>query len=198
MAGVLNADSYLSLLKSLLPKGAAWMAEVNSTLYNLLAACSIEFGRMEGRISDLQNEIDPLQTVECVTDWERVLGLPDTCDGIIAQTLQQRRNAIQSKLTATGGQSKQYYIDVAAAHGFDITITEFFPFRFGMSHFGDVFGGGALTHTWQVNAQPGTTIFFRFGQSRFGEPFELVQNEGLECLMQRLKPAHTEVIFNYA
>lgn len=195
---VLKADSYLSLLKSLLPKGAAWLAEQGSTLHNLFFALALEFARLDGRSFDLQNEADPRTTLECVTDWERVLGLPDTCDGKLPETLQQRRNAILSKLTATGGQSRQYFIDIAAAHGFDISITEFFPFRFGSSHFGDLFNGAGRSSMWQVNAQDGTPIYFRFGASRFGERFLLVQNEGLECLINRLKPAHTEVIFNYA
>lgn len=195
---VLGAESYFGLLKSLLPKGAAWIAEKGSTLYNLLFALAIEFSRIDGRVFNLMDELDPRTTIECVEDWERVLALPDTCAGSIPETLQQRRAAILTKLTAIGGQSRQYYIDIAAAYGFEITITEFFPFRFGVSHFGDVWGGGPLLHTWQVNTQDGTPVYFRFGLSRFGERFLLVQNEGLECLMNRLKPAHTEVIFNYA
>lgn len=194
----LTAENYFSLLKSLLPKGPAWLVEADRTLYNLLFAFALEFAKFHSRVIDLQDEADPRYTVECVTDWERVLGLPDACEGVLPETLQQRQNAIVSKLTATGGQSREYFIDIARAHGFDIYITEFPPFRFGVSNFGSQFNGGSWSFTWQVNAQEFTPIYFEFGRSRFGERFLLLQNEGLECLMNRLKPAHTEVIFNYA
>ncbi len=194
---VRSADDYLEQLKGLLPKGLAWTAEAGSVLELLLLGMSIGFARVDGRVQDLLDEADPRTTNECIADWEKELSLPDNC-GEPPTTLQQRRQAVVSKFISVGGQNPQYFIDVAAAYGFTITITEFFPFRFGVSHFGDGFNGGDIPFTWQVNAPPTTPIYFTFGQSFFGEPFVTERNDLLECLINRLKPAQTEVIFNYA
>lgn len=196
MAAMTDED-YFQQLKALLPKGAAWAAEDGSVLANLLRAMGSAFSWVDARTQDLLDEVDPRTTVECLGDWEKELGLPDNC-GSPPTTLQQRRAAVLAKYTAIGGQSPQYFINVAAAHGYTITITENFPFRFGISTFGSAFNGGPETFTWQVNAPAVTPVYFTFGQSCFGEPFESYRNDLLECLINKLKPAHTEVVFNYA
>lgn len=196
--GILGAESYLSLLKSLLPRGHLWAAEKGTLLHELLYAWAQALARVHMRAYGLLDEADPRTTVECIEDWERVLGLPETCSGSLPETLQQRRNAVLYKLTATGGQSKRYFIDIAAAHGFPITITEFFPWRCGISKPGDRINGDDWHARWQVNAAATTVIYFRCGLSRPGERIAVIENEGLECLIRRLKPAHTEVMFHYA
>jgi len=155
-----------------------------------------ELSRADGRAADLLRELDPRTTVELLTDWETALGLPDACVPA-GQTIQQRRSAVVAKYTSLGGQSRQFYIDLAAALGYTITITEFRPFRAGISVAGDPLTNGDWIFAWQVNA-PETTIFeFRAGQSTAGEPLRNWGNDELECAISAVKPAHTEVLFAY-
>ena len=51
-----------------------------------------------------------------------------------------------------GGQSRQYYIDVAWAVGFTITITEFEPFRVGSGRAGDYLAGEEWLFYWRVTS----------------------------------------------
>ncbi|MNJ39675.1 hypothetical protein D3C77_345530 [compost metagenome] len=133
-----------------------------------------------------------------LADWERVAGLPDKCAGTLESTVQGRRNALLAKLTATGGQSKAYFIAIAAALGYEITIEEFRPFRAGRSTAGDVLTNGDWMFTWRVRAPEVTVIPFRAGRSAAGEQLRAWGNDTLECKIRQRSPAHTVVLFAYA
>ena len=50
---------------------------------------------------------------------------------------------------------------------------------------------------WQVNAPEASIVEFDAGRSSAGEPLRSWGNELLECVINRLKPAHTYVLFAY-
>lgn len=192
----LTTDDYLQQLQSHLPLGPAWPRDIDSLTTKILESFAEEYARIDARIEDLVDEADPRTTSELLPDWERVLGLPDPCVPA-GQTFQQRRAAVVAKLTNTGGQSRDYFIALAAYLGFEITITEFTPFRVGSSAVGDPLCGSDWWYAWRVNAPATTSIFFRVGSSTVGEPLQSFGNELLECVFNRLKPAHTTIIFAY-
>ena len=113
-----TAADYLSQLRGLLPSGVAWRAADGLSITNLLQAMADELARVDGRAAQLHEEADPTTTNEILPDWERIAGLPDNCSETLADTVQQRRSALVSKLTQQGGQSPQYFIDIAAALGY--------------------------------------------------------------------------------
>lgn len=192
MAGV--AD-YTSQQQALLPPGAAWSREPDADLTRLLTAHAEEFARVDQRARDLRAEADPYNTVEMLADWERVAGLPDACAGAM-DTIYARQLALVAKLSAVGGQSRAYFIGLAAAMGYEITITEHKVRQYGDPH-GDPYGGWEWNFVWQVNA-PATTIHNRlYGRSYYGEPYRTWGYEQLECAIEALKPAHTRVLFSY-
>lgn len=189
-------DGYLSQLQALLPPGMAWTRERASNLARLLSAFAAELARLDGRAHDLVEEADPRTAVELVADWERLLGLPDPCAGQ-AVTLQERRERVVQKLTTLGGQSRAYFIAVAAALGFAITIEEFRPFRASMSSAGDPVCDEDWWFVWRVHGPEQTIRDFRVSASVTGEPLRNWGNQILECVLARLKPAHTLVQFAY-
>lgn len=191
-----TAAQYREQLKNLLPRGYAWPREPDTTFEALLDGLAQELARIDSRVSDLAREADPRQTLELLTDWERLTGLPDECSGL-GDTIQQRRDAVVAKLTSTGGQSRAYFIQLAANFGFTITITEPRPFRFGINSMGDALYSEEWLFWWFVNAPEETITYFRFGQSVMGEPFRAWGNLPLECIINKYKPAHTDVIFRY-
>ena len=192
----LNADQYSEHLSALLPPGQAWTREQGTTLQNLLRALAEEFARVDVRAHALLGEVIPGRTLELLQEWELTAGLPDTCVQS-GQTLQERRNALVAKLTNSGGQSKAFFIALAAYLGFTITITEYRPFRVGISAVGDALSNGDWIFTWKVNGEETTIVYFRAGLSAVGEPLRKWGNEILECVINQLKPAQTHVIFAY-
>jgi uncharacterized protein YmfQ (DUF2313 family) len=193
---MMDAESYLRQLQALLPPGAAWPREDSATLTQTLWALAEEFARVDGRAATLRDEADPRTTFELLIDWERAFGLPAPCMDGVSQTPQQRRNALVAQVTGIGDQSRQYFIDLAAAAGFTITITEFEPWTFGKP-FSEPLYGQTWRFAWQVNALLDTVGYWTFADP-FSTPFAWWGNELLECLISRLKPAHTHVLFAYS
>lgn len=182
---------YLRLLVNLMPKGPAW-----SESDPLLAGAAEELARLHNRVMDLLEEYDPRTTVELFGEWETEYGLPDPCL-ITTPTLIERRAALFAKVFGLGGQSREFFIAVAAALGFTITITEFRPFRVGHGAAGDPLCGEDWYFAWQVNAPLTTVRDFSVGLSAVGDALRIWGNALLECVINRLKPAHTIVLYSY-
>lgn len=182
---------YLRLLINLMPKGPAW-----SEADPLLDGEAEELARLHNRVMDLMEEYDPRTTVELFGEWETEYGLPDPCL-TTAQTLIERRAALVAKVFGIGGQSPSFYIAIAAALGFTITITEFTPFRVGAGAVGDHLYGTDWYFAWQVNSALNTIRDFSVGLSQAGDALRSWGNALLECVLNRIKPAHTVVIYSY-
>lgn len=191
------APQYASQLAALLPEGPAWVSKRDSetTLGQLLAGLAPEAARIHGLIDALADEMDPRTTTALLSEWQRELGLPDAC--LTADTLQGWRRLLHTKLTALGLGTVQSYVDLAARLGYTITIQEFRPFRWGASTWGQPYNTGSRPWTWRVSVANVDIIRFRWGQSRWGEPYTRASDPLLECLFNRLKPAHTVVEFEY-
>jgi len=192
----MNGQEYAEQLDALLPQGLAWPRESDARMRDLTRGLAEEFARVDARGDDLLREVLPSTTIEMLSDWERVAGLPDACVPS-GQTMQERRAALLSRLAGTGGQSIAFFIELAAYLGFTITITEFRPFRAGVSHAGDALYNDLWRHAWRVNGPETTVIEFRAGLSAAGEPLRKWGNELLECVLNRVKPAHTVLLFGY-
>jgi uncharacterized protein YmfQ (DUF2313 family) len=123
-----------------------------------------------------------------------VAGLPDPCAGQ-AQTLAERRQRLVSKLAARGGQSRAYFIGVAAQLGYTVTIEEFRQFTC-TSRCNEALNPPPWQYAWRVRA-PANTVRVMTCQSGCDEPLASWGNQILECVIGRLKPAHTSVIFAY-
>ena len=131
-----------------------------------------------------------------MSQWEKVCGLPDECSAL-SETLAARRGAVLAKLTALGGQTPDYFIELAATLGYQIGIYEFQPCRAGLTRAGDHCGGDDWAHAFRVEG-PETSVFvFRAGQSQAGDNLRTWGNEKLECTIETHKPAHSTVLFAY-
>lgn len=190
------AHDYPGLLAALLPTGAAWpQADKTSTLYRLLAGLAAELAIFDSAATGLLTELDPRSTVLLLLDWQRELGLPDGC--LTASSLQEWQNLLHARLTATGGSSIGYFLGLAASLGYFITISENKPFRADVSLAGDPLNDGPLPFTWTLNVVTPALIYFRAGISLAGERLEYSADTLIECLFNKLKPAHTTLVVNY-
>lgn len=192
-----SAAEYREQLKALLPPGQAFPRDQGTKLDTLLDGMSLELARVDGRGLRLAAEANPAGTSELLSDWERVTGLPDKCAGTLEATLQGRRGALTAKLSGTGGQSPAYFISIAKALGYLVTIEEFRPFRAGRSAAGNALTNGDWIYAWRVRAPAETIIPYRSGLSAAGEPLRAWGNDTLECKINQLKPAHSIALFAY-
>lgn len=190
-------NKYVSLLHKLLPSGKAWNKESNSNLTKLCMGVAQEFIRVERRGDELLIELDPSRTNELMPDWEKLLGLPDSAFGS-PTTQQERRNLIRLKVGSRGGQSRKFFIDLVKALGFDIEIIEHRPFRVGVSSVGDALTNSPdWAHSWTVVLKQAAIYHFRVGESSVGEPLREIRNDVVKQVIEKLRPAHTKVLFSF-
>jgi len=139
----------------------------------------------------------PATATDLITEWQETLGLPDPCAGEAA-TITQQRQQIVARLTDSGGQSAPYFVQLAAALGYTVTVTNDAPFRCGQSRAGHHVGDQNWFFAWAVHAPAFTTIRFVAGQSTAGEPLVTFGNAVLECELSARQPAQTVLKFLYA
>lgn len=187
-----DATDYRTLFQNLLPLGPVWPRDPDTVQAKTLAALAAEWARLDARLGDLWTEADPRQTQELLTDWERLLGLPDDCMQPTV-TIAERRTAIWTRLTQLGGQSRAFFIALAAALGYTITISEFNPFRIG-SEIGTPLCDEEWQFVWQVNGII-EVEYFRVDENRVGDPLRRWSGFLLPCIFNRLKPAHTLIFW---
>ncbi len=197
-----TATEYAQAIAGELPTGTAWSRDPDGDLMHWVEGCAEIWGDVSAAAALLLIvESDPSKTVGLLPDWEAALGLPDPCVPQLL-TLPERQTALVNKLTTQGGQSREFFIGVAAALGYTITIRECSTFQFGLSSFGGPRGRFQLPsarYCWTVRVAGPRATRFQFGRSSFGRDSfcEIVHAEDLECVIRRWKPAHTTVLFDY-
>jgi uncharacterized protein YmfQ (DUF2313 family) len=182
----LTAEKYSRMLKQILPPGALWLLEADRVLARLLLALGDELTRASERAAALVEEADPRTATETLDEWERLLGLPDSAISVIPATAAERRLAITQKLISQGGQRAAYYVALAAACGYTVTVEDGFSSdvtRAGTAVAGDFLEGLGNAFTWNVvvEAPSGTAL----------------SHAELEAVLNRAKPAHTTITFEY-
>jgi len=210
-----SGDDYTQALLSLLPVGQAWPREPDSTLSMTCDGLAQYYGYVDGRAADLlEIESDPRKTIELISDWERAWGLPDPCFAS-PQTLEQRRRILVLWMTWMGGQSRKYFTDLMAWLGYTIEIQEFAPFMCGISQVGDTrsredaeagkhfrwyIGPAEQRFYWTVQVGQVGLNWFRAGSGQAGveHHLEFQIPEEAVCLLQRWKPAHTDLIPDFS
>lgn len=211
-------QDYTHMLRGLLPRGVIWRCEQGSKLSSFLTGNALELTRLDGEGYRLIAEIDPQSSTEAIEDWERVLGLPDSC-GSDADTLAARRAQVLQKLLRPQGQAASTYIELAATLGYpNATVETFPPFRVEESsvedYLNDAPGGvyvdyGTIPPTvrhsyyegwmfvWLLRVAESPIFYFNVEDSGADDYLATWGNERLECLVNKYKPAHTIVLFGY-
>ena len=187
---------YLAQFQRLLPRGRVWNRGLELIQDFDLLTLMPTWERLTASLNDLIAEIFPCTTLQLIPEWEETLGIPDECTGPLGTT-QEIQQALCLKFSARGGQSKAYFISLAEQLGYEITITEFAPFRVGINRIGDPLSGEGWAHTWQITAS-GPLQYFRADQSKIGERLVTWGSRLFECTMEQIAPAHTILLFGYS
>jgi len=200
-----NCDpvDYKKQLIALLPPGIAFTFEEGSNMDNFWLAFGDINSELACRVKNLFDEAIPLTTSELLTDWEETVGLPSECNladpNFTPGTIDQRRALVMEKLKRATGMSIQSYIDLAAGIGFTIEIITYVPFQVGVSVVGD-----ALTNPKSF-AFPPAPVATNFGENASWIYYWTVVAPGLTadeqalliCTLNDVKPAHTNILFDF-
>jgi len=187
-------EQYTQLLEKLLPRGPAW-GKGDSLLEGLAASLA----RVHQRGDELMQEIDPRSTTELIDRYEANTGLPDSCAPPGVQTLAQRRQRLDAKINLAGGINEAFYLAQLAALGYpDATITRFYksPFRCTSTCTESLYTE-EWRYYWQVNMPAATKVTGMTCASSCNDSLRTWGDTVVECVMQKLCPSHTYVIFRY-
>lgn len=176
----MTADGYATQVAALLPRGRLWRAFRRTPILGaVLGAIGDTLARVDAAIGSLSREADPRTTLQLLAEWEASCGLPDGClPG--GGTVDQRRAAVVARLVAIGGSSAAYFVMLGQVYGYALTVEDVAPNRVR------VHSAGAVP-----------AVVFRAGSGRAGQRLVLYSNTQLECLINRLKPAHVQVDYVY-
>lgn len=195
---------YRDAILKLFPKGKVWFAEPGSLLYSLAWGAGDELARLQARALQLIEEADPRTTQEMLADWQRAMGLPDSCCPPGQSSAQQRFEVIV-RFKGGYGNSPQAFINIAADLGFTVMVTPWFaPFQVGSGYATNCKVGGALTngdwrYAFKINGQlNGVVSHFQVGRNVVGDRLASWGNTQLECKISQAAPAHSIVVFAYA
>jgi len=179
----MTEDDYREGLRELLPRGPAFDPELQPDVAQLLSSLAPELARVDQALDALQLEVNPATVNALLTDWEDYLGLPDACTVPGSQTLEQRRQAVLDKLTASGAPQLAYYRRRAAQVGVTVTIEEFRPARVGPTETGDFLYGDAWPWAWVVSAPL--------------DAHGTAEAAAMECRLRLEAPEYTDVEVGY-
>jgi uncharacterized protein YmfQ (DUF2313 family) len=205
-----SGDDYAVSFLSLLPQGQAWPRSPGSTLERACNGLAQYWGYVDGRAGDLlERESDPRKTIELLPDWERAWGLPDPClEG--GMSIGERQRFLVFWMTLIGGQSEAWFQQVASWLGVTIHVSEHSPFMVGISRCGNTpdengkprweIGPPEMRFYWEVSVANARLTWFRCAEAECGvDPhLRIGIAEDLECLLDRWKPAHTDIVYDYS
>jgi uncharacterized protein YmfQ (DUF2313 family) len=210
-----SGDDYAEVQLGLLPHGQAWPRYPGSTLAQAITGIAEYWGTVDSRAADLlETESDPRKTYELLPDWCRNWEVPDPCLKEQLATPELRR-ALVGKMTLVGGQSRDFFIGVAADIGYVIWISEYAPYMCGVSRVGDTrgpfnpsdpyqyrwqLGPPEMRFYWTVHVSGMKFTYFHCNGSQTGIDRLLLIGlaTDLECILNKYKPAHTKIVFDYA
>ena len=196
-----SKQAYRKALADTLPDGHFWKAkdESESNLYKILISLALSFSNLDVRANELSNEFFPQLLQESIDEWEIEYGLPSDCVGALP-TFADRKAQVLAKFAGIGGQDPAYYVNLASDLGFDVEIIEFNGVRYTKDRLGDQYAQTTHPYVWYVNVLNIETIYAQYTQDKLTESQYSklgVDTSILECLITKLKPAHTQVLFFY-
>jgi uncharacterized protein YmfQ (DUF2313 family) len=119
-------------------------------------------------------------------------------DILITATAAERRAALLARMLGAPGQSRAYFIGLAATLGYPgATVEEFRMPRAGLAAAGDACHGYDWSQAWRLRVAAAASRFARAGEAAAGDPLTTFGDGRLECAVRRAAPAHTLPLIAY-
>jgi uncharacterized protein YmfQ (DUF2313 family) len=195
----LTPEDWQRTLLDLLPRGVVWPRDPETVLARFWLAIADEMVAVQGRDCDLLAESYPCGATELLPEWEATVGLPNECiPDVTSLPIAMQRQYVCAALAAQGGQSASYYMALAAAYGFPISITEHWPWAMGCAPLCTDTTVGNPGFWWTVSCSTLPITYITVGCWHLCDPLYTAAGQDLlECIIRRAAPAHTVVNFSY-
>lgn len=192
-------DRWLLALQALLPPGNALSRDPDALLTKLLGALAANFAHAQASAEDLrQQSSDPSIATDMLSNWEALLGLPDSCTANQTLSLLDRQRIAAQRLVEQGGQSRAYFIDLAARLGEpNCTIDEFAPATCNSNCSSSLYSQ-ADRFVWRLNIPHAAANLRQMNcNDDCNTGLQFYKPSLIECPVRKRKAAHTTVIFSY-
>ena len=171
-----SADEIQDVIESSIDDG--------NLLKRLLSCLAEEQVLVESDAWKVVNITDPGVATDTLPDWERVLGLPESCLVEMELTEAERQRIASAKLFDSGQTlTAQWYVDYAESLGFVVTVQEI-PIASSPRIMGVAIMGLEAMGGYSGNSIIEITIVS--GES---------DNAILKCMITKLKPAHVVIVW---
>jgi len=162
-----------------------------------VTAAAAVLDEADSQIDLVLDEHQPGKAVLSLPDWERNHGLPDSCAGGVAASVDVRRLNLLERMIGRGNLSRPYYIQKAARLGYPgCTITEYGPMSCADPCDSPV-NGIEFVGVWRLNVPVATAVRLMSCDSPCDSALASWGNSNLECAITKRRPAHTKVLFGY-
>ncbi|WP_298283132.1 putative phage tail protein [Acidocella sp.] len=183
---------------ALSPPGQAFPRDPASNWGKMLLPLAKELSRVEGLAEALLHEIDPRQAQYLLAEWAALVGPDPYGRDISGYSTGQMQAYLYQRLVSLGGQSRAFYLAVAAALGVTITIEEFQTTIYGAAVYGSaIYSETPVQFYWRVTVPASPVTNAVYGSARYGDPYGSVEQNPIVPVIQSLAPAHTIPIFSY-
>lgn len=191
-------EAVLPQLLALLPPGWVWPTDPASTMGRVLTPLATALSTIEAEAARLQQEaVGPREAVDLLEAYERLLA--GAADGIDTASLSaaDRQAVAHQRWIARGGQSPAYFIQLAAALGTAITITEQIASQCDLAECDDEITPDSEAFVWIVNLPTDRLINAECDVTECGDALGDIVLSICEPVIRAFRPAHTLVVFNY-
>lgn len=182
-------DEYTQLLRTLLPPGPAWDEEDL-----LIKGLASSLAQAHQHVDSLMIEMNPAQSVELINRYEKLCGLPDKCLANRKQTIEERQSVLDAKVNTVGGISEAFFKKQLEILGYPAATIEQFQH---LDSTPDPAWGDKWRYYWRVNIPAEARIRPMTCVSACDSPLRHWGERAVECVIKRLCPSHTQVLFAY-
>ena len=192
-----TAEQYADQVHALANTGLLWRALKNDPLWSgLIDAFSQEFSRVDVRVSQLLDELDPYTILELINEAEKAVGLPDSCRGL-GSSIEQRRLDLKARRLDKGGYGWPIWKALVESFGFtNVSFDEFKPADISMSVDSPMYGD-EWVNAFRINAKAPPVIQFSTASSVDESLGDTSATSRLECVVRHKAASHTTPLFNY-
>lgn len=186
---------YQRALLQLMPTGAAWPQEPDSTLGKLLHALADGFTRIDGQLDAIAlRETMPRTSTLLLDDWEAFLGLPDC--GSAGDTVLQRQIATQAKFTMAASLNVRFLEELALKHGYVVKIEQMYPHHCMRDCMYPLIPQ-EVKFTAYVTVFNYVDKYNATCMDNCMTPLVVYESGDLECLFERYGPGHETFVYFY-
>lgn len=162
-----------------------------------LTATAIIFDDLQDSAGRVLKAINPTQVTELLPEWEAAYGLPDSCDGTPATTINERLGALYAKRVSQLPLTIPLLESIAASLGFSgTTVTKRQPANC-VSLCNTLLNGEIHRFVLDVNSPYIRAKHFANCASPCNTPIAFIEEPLLECVFRKLQPAYAFFQFYY-